>query len=257
MKNTKISFKINIATYFLILTFLLTGLIKNIILIYLIIIIHELGHVLVIRKLKYKILKVEIYPMGGITSIDKKINSKINDELKIAIAGILSQILLSLIFYLFFKNNRCSTYTYELFKNYNKTIILFNLLPIIPLDGYLLLRSLLEKVFPYHKVFYISFFISIVCILLFITINELYSLNNYLIISFLIYKMYDAYKNHKYVYNRFLTERYIYKLPYQKLKYENGNNLKLLKKDTYHYFKTNDKVYSEYHLLAKKFDKKL
>jgi len=255
MKNIKALFKIHPATYFLILTFLFTGLIKNIILIYFIIIIHELGHIFIIKLLKYKIIRVEIYPMGGVTTIDKRINTKIKHELLISIFGILFQILLGLLFLVLNHYHLISFNTYELFKSYNQTILLFNLLPIIPLDGYIFLRSLGEIIFPYKKSFYLSYIISIISIILFITYNEFYSLNNYLIISFLLYKVIIAGREFKYVYLRFLTERHLYDFPYQKVKYENKPNLALLKKDTYHYFKSQDKVYSEKVLLAKKFDK--
>ena len=255
MKNIKNLFKINSATYILILTFLLTGLIKNIILIYLIVIIHELGHFFIIKILKYKIVKIDIYPMGGVTTINKKINTKISHELIIAIFGIIFQIILGLIFLMLFKNGLISNNTYEIFNNYNKTIIFFNMLPIIPLDGYIFLRSIWELIFPYKKSFYISFIISIISIILFITYNQIYSLNNYLIISFLIYKIVTVYKDFKYEYYRFLLERYLYNFNYKNIKYENHKKLDLLKKDTYHYFKTNNTYISEKKILAKKFDK--
>ena len=255
MKSIKKLFNINLATYFLILTFLLTGLIKNIILIYLIVIIHELGHIFIIKILKYKIIKVDIYPMGGVTTVDKKINTSIKHELLISIFGILFQLLLWLIFLIIYKNDLISYNTYELFISYNKTIIFFNMLPIIPLDGYIFLRSIGELIFSYKKAFYISFIFSIIFLLIFITYNELYSLNNYLIISFLIYKIITTFKDFKYEHYRFLLERHLYNLKYNKLSYEKGNNLNLLKKDTYHYFKTKGKVSSEKKLLAKKFDK--
>lgn len=248
-------FKINSATYFLILTFLLTGLIKNIIIIYLIVVIHELGHIFIIKKLKYKIIKVEIYPMGGITSIDKKINTKIIHEILISIFGIIFQIILGSIIYILFQNNIIRESTYILFKSYNKTVMIFNLLPIVPLDGYIFLRSILEIIFPYKKTYYLSLIISIISIILFITYNEIFSLNNYLIISFLIYKIITSIKEFKYIYIRFLTERYLYDLPYQKLKYENKTNIDLLKKDTYHYFKEKDKIYSEKKVLTKMLEK--
>ncbi len=257
MKNTlnhyKMKFKINSATYFLILSFLLTGLIKNIILIYIIVITHELGHVLIIKKLKYKITKIEIYPMGGITSIDKKINTKISHELLISIFGIIFQIILFCIMFILYKNNFIRDNTYNLFNSYNKTIMIFNLLPIIPLDGYIFLRSILEYIFSYKKTYYISLIISIISIILFITYNEIFSLNNYLIISFLIYKIITSIKEFKYIYMRFLTERYLYDLPKYKFKYENKININLLKKDTYHYFKKDSRVYSEKKLLTEIF----
>lgn len=253
MKNIKVLFKINPATYILILTFLFTGLIKNIILIYLIVIFHELGHIFIIKLLGYKIEKVEIYPMGGVTVVSKKINTSIIHELLIASFGIIFQIVLALIFFAIFKANFISNNTYQLFRNYNKTIMVFNMLPIIPLDGYVFLRSLIEIILPYKRAFYFSFAISIIACIFFITYNELYSLNNYLIISFLIYKICVSFKNFKFEYLKFQLERFLNDIKYHKIKYENKRNLDLLKKDTYHYFKDENRIYSEKTLLARKF----
>lgn len=253
MKSTRVLLNINIATYFLILTFLFTGLIKNIILIYLIVIFHELGHLFIIKILKYQVLRIDIYPMGGVTKICKKINTSIKNELLISIFGIIFQIILYIMFWLLFKKNIISINTFSLFSSYNKTIMIFNMLPIIPLDGYVFFRSILELIFPYKKSFYFSLIISIISIILFITFNELYSLNNYLIISFLIYKIYLTFKEFKYENLRFLLERHLFNLKYHKIKNELKPNLDLLKKDTYHYFKQDNTYISEKKLLSKKF----
>ncbi len=254
MKNIYRLFKIAPTTYILILTFLFTGLIKNIILIYGIVIFHELGHVLVIKLLKYKIIKIEIEPMGGITKIDKPLNTKITHEILIASMGVIFQIILYFIFSFLYKKGFILTGTYELFFNYNKTILLFNLLPIIPLDGYIILKSFLEIFLAYKKAFYISLIISIIGISLFITYNQVYSLNNYLIISFLIYKIYREYKDFKFRHLKFLLERYLKDFSYRKIKYHNNKNLDYLKKNTYHYFKNKDSYISEKQLLKNKFD---
>lgn len=255
MKNIKNLFKINPATYILILSFLLTGYIKNIIIIYLIVIFHELGHIFIIKYLGYKIKRVDIYPMGAVTSVEKKLNSKISHDLVIAIFGALFQIILGFIFYFLLKFSLIRISTYNLFLTYNKTILIFNLLPIIPLDGYQLLRAINELFFSFKKSFIISFIISIIAILLFITYNSLFSLNNYLIISFLIYKMLLVLKRFRFENLKFLLERYLNDFSFSKIKYENSLNLDKLKKNTYHYFKIGKEVVSEKKILAKKFDK--
>ena len=253
MKNIKHLFNIHVSTYFLILSFLFTGLIKNIILIYFIVLFHELGHLFIIKVLGYKILRVDIYPSGGVTQIDKKINTKISHDLLIASFGILFQIILYCIFTFLYSFSFIRSSTYELFFTYNTTILLFNLLPIIPLDGYQFLRCIWEILFPFKKAFKISFVISLIAVLLFITYNHLFSLNNYLIITFLIYKIIYEYKNFKYQNYRFQLERYLNDFPYQKIKNERKVNLSLLKKDTYHYFKKGNTYVSEKKVLGKKF----
>ena len=253
MKNIWHLFNIHLSTYFLVLSFLLTGLIKNIILIYFIVLFHELGHIFIIKLLGYKILQVDIYPSGGITKIDKKINTKISHDLLISVFGIFFQIILYFAFYFLYYLSFIRSSTYDLFLTYNTIILIFNLLPIIPLDGYQLLRSIWEMFFPFKKAFNISFVISIVSILLFITYNQFFSLNNYLIISFLIYKIVYECKNFKYQSARFELERYLNELPYSKIKNEKKVDLSLLKKNTYHYFKINNTYVSEKKLLEKKY----
>ena len=253
MKNICHLFNIHFSTYLLILSFLLTGLIKNIILIYFIVIFHELGHILIIKLLGYKILRVDIYPSGGVTKIDKKINTKISHDLLIASFGVFFQILLYLIFYFLYSFSFIRSSTYELFLTYNTTILIFNLLPIIPLDGYQFLRCIWEILFPFKKAFNISFVISLIAVLLFITYNHLFFFFNYLIITFLIYKIIYEYKNFKYQNYRFQLERYLNDFPYQKIKNERKVDLSLLKKDTYHYFKKDNTYVSEKKVLGKKF----
>ena len=177
MKNILHLFNIHLSTYFLILSFLITGLIKNIILIYFIVLFHELGHLFIIKLLGYKIIKVDIYPSGGVTKIDKKINTKISHDLLIASFGILFQILLYFLFYFLYSFSYIRSSTYELFLTYNTTIFVFNLLPIIPLDGYQFLRCIWEIIFPYQKAFKISLVISVIFIFLFITYNQKFSIN--------------------------------------------------------------------------------
>ena len=253
MKNILHLFNIHLSTYFLILSFLITGLVKNIILIYFIVLFHELGHLFIIKLLGYKIIKVDIYPSGGVTKIDKKINTKISHDLLIASFGILFQILLYFLFYFLYSFSYIRSSTYELFLTYNTTIFIFNLLPIIPLDGYQFLRCIWEIIFPYQKAFKISLVISVIFIFLFITYNQIFSLNNYLVISFLVYKIITEFKNFKYQNYRFELERFLNDFPYRKIKNERKVDLSLLKKDTYHYFRKDHTYVSEKKLLEKKY----
>ena len=63
------------------------------------------------------------------------------------------------------------------------------------------------------------------------------------------------YKNFKFIYLKFLLERLINNFKFRKIKYNSKINLNYLKKDTYHYFKNKDGVYSEKKILENKFKK--
>ena len=108
-----------------ILLSILAGYIKETLIIYMIIIVHELGHYISAFILGYKIKEIRIYPFGGITYIDKKINSNLNNDLIVAISGVIMQLIL---FIMVSKINIFNTYSYNIFTMYNKAIIIFNLL---------------------------------------------------------------------------------------------------------------------------------
>lgn len=243
--------KINILTYYFLLLLFLCGFIKSGLIILFIVIFHEFGHVLFIKLFKYKIIDITIYPFGGITKIDKDVNTPTNRELLIASGGILAQFFLFLLIYFIPLNYL----TKDLLFKYNLSIMLFNALPIIPLDGSVILNSLLNKFFSYKSSYYLYIVISIIFTIFYVLFNYWFSLNNYLIVSLFIVKTYFAIKNYKYLKNRFLLERYLNKYEFKYISIKTGN-LDILKLDTYQYFKENGSVISEYKKLQQRFDNK-
>lgn len=235
-------FNISYYTYLLLLISFLCGYIKNILIIYFIIIFHEIGHILLIKLCNYKILSINIYPFGGITLIDKKINTSINKDILINLGGIFNQLLLFIILILF--KETINSFDYELIYKYNLYILIFNILPIIPLDGNNIIHLLLEKIFAYKLSYYLNFIISLIGLIIFILLNIIYNYDNYLILGLLVYNIIVYIKNFKYLYNRFLLERYINDFDYKKI---NNNTIKLndLKKEVLHYFKYNNKYLKE------------
>lgn len=247
MKIIKVNF---LTLYFLLLLFL-CGYLKIGIIIFLIVLFHELGHIFFIKLFKYKIINVTLYPFGGITKIDKDINTPLNKELLIACGGIIFQLIFLIIIYLLPIN----IITKNLLYKYNISILLFNILPIIPLDGSIIINSLLNKIFSYKVSYYLYIIISIIFSIFYLFFNYWYSLNNYLIVSLFIIKTYYAIKNYKYLKTRFLLERYLNKYEYKYISTKTGD-LDILKIDTYQYFKENNKIVSEYSKLKEMFDTK-
>lgn len=229
-------------TFYLLFILLLCGYIKVGLTILFIVLFHELGHVLVCLLFKYKIISVTIYPFGGITRVEKDINTSTNKEIILSLAGIFMHLLLIPII-------KDST-----FIKYNLSIMLFNMLPIIPLDGSNFLKAILNKFFSFKRSYTLYIIISIISILIYIVYNYKYSINNYLIISIFFYRIYKDIKNYKYIYNRFLLERYIKKYNFKYIDTRKGN-LDILKIDTYQYFKENEKIVSEAKKLQERFDK--
>ena len=233
MKNI---IKIDISTYFIILLYLISGHFKEVIILYIIIIIHELGHLFFIKLYNKNIIEIKLYPFGGITKYNSLVNHNIKQELLISLGGILNQLILIIIYNLLLKLNIINNYTYFLFNKLNISLLIFNLLPIIGLDGEKIIHLLLEIFLPFVKVNTITIIISIFTLIIFIIKSISLKINIIFVLSFLIYKIIYFIKNKKYLENKFILERYLYDIPYNKIKYIKDLNLNKMYQDTYHFF---------------------
>ena len=241
-------------TYIIVaLGLVLTGYYLDLIIYTSLILVHELGHYIVAKILNFNVIKIIIYPYGGLTKLDDLINKDINKELLVAVSGILFQLLFFFIIVILYKNNIIRSYTYNLYREYNKVLILFNFLPIYPLDGSKILKLLLEKIIPYKITNYLMIIISIITIislLIFNIFNGNYSF--IMIIIILLNYIYIYYKNLSYLYNRFLLERYLYKIKYNDTVIIKNKNC--FYKNKNHIIKNNKKYEKEDYFLYKLFD---
>lgn len=253
MKTILTKFHLNITTYLYFLVAFLCGYFKQTILIFLIVFLHECGHVITIRLCKYKIINVELYPFGGITKIDKPINSSIHKEMLISVSGIFMQLVLYVIYYYLYKFSFILDSTYQTFLLYNTTILFFNCIPMIPLDGSVFLHSLLEKICPYTKALFLYKIVSIIVFIIFCVVNYLFQFDNYFICIVLFFEFLSFLKEEKHFINRFYLERYLNKYPAKKIENHYKKDLKVLKKETEHFFYVKGAFITEKELLSEKF----
>ena len=236
----KIIFKIRIhpITYLFTLILFLMGYFNNYIIFMTIIIIHELGHILASIFLKWKIKEIIILPLGCLIKFNDLINKPLKEEFIISIMGIIFQLL----------------FTYKINPLYNNIIILFNLLPIYPLDGSKILNILLNKISNFKTSYIMTFHLSyiiIILLLIFLIIKK--DLISIIILIPLIKNIYQYYQNRYNYINKFYLERYLYKLKFKKIKII--KNIKKMKKDYSHLFNINNKYIKEEDFLRNMFDK--
>lgn len=214
MKNL---FKINIFTYLLLILSFLSGYYKEIFIIFLILIVHEFGHFFLMKLYNIKVNKIIIYPYGGMIKSDILINTNSFKILIISIGGILSQIILFLLICLLNTIGLINDSIYTIFNYSNISIIIFNLLPIYPLDGYKILNSILEIFISFKNSLIISLIVNVICLISFIIYLYLYKINNYVIVIFLLTTLFKYLNDIKYIFNKFYIERIIYKIEYKGL----------------------------------------
>jgi len=126
--------------------------IVSIILIFLCVIIHEFAHSLVARKYGVKIKDIILLPIGGVSEMEE-LPSQPKQEINVALAGPLTSIVLSLIFFFAYrllfpeaKAVNISIFQGNLLLNLfaiNLMLAIFNLIPAFPMDGGRVLRGIL------------------------------------------------------------------------------------------------------------------
>ena len=240
-------------TYILIaLGFILTGYFHNLIVFTSIILIHELGHYTLAKINHFKIEKIIIYPYGGLVKINNLLNTSINKELTIAISGIIFQTIYYLLIVLLYNQGIIREYIFNLFTTYNTSILLFNILPIHPLDGSKILNLLLSKIIPFNLANKLNIIVSIITLIIILLVNY-YNFNYTLILTLgiIIYNLIKYYRQLKYILNKFLLERYIYKITYDKTK--KINKINHMYKEKYHILKDKNNYITEKQALSNKF----
>ena len=186
---------------------------------------HEFGHYFVSKIFKWNIDKIYLYPFGGLIKYNEKIDKPFKEEFIISISGIISQSIIYFIFLFLYKNYIINHYFFNIIRNYNYSILLFNIIPIIPLDGSKVLNIILNKIFDFRRSYILLNIISIILLIIFIFNSNMSLL---IVILFLIYKIYLNLKDRSIIFKRFILEKYLYD-DYNKINYI--NNIKNMKRN--------------------------
>lgn len=190
---------------------------KDFLIYFFIIFIHEAGHAITGVLLGWKLKSISIYPFGGYTKFDEDINRPIKEEMLILLMGPFVQMLTCGLMLLLFPHLSFGS----LFLQYNLSILLFNLIPIYPLDGGRIVNLLFNKFFSFLKSFDLSLWLSVFLLFLFIGFSIQYKLliNFISVLCFLSVLVYKEYRNKKYYFTKFKLERLLKNYSFFKIKY--------------------------------------
>lgn len=147
------------------------------------IILHELSHLFMAKLFGQQITSLTLTALGGIVEIKiRKISA-----FKLLIIQC-SGILMNLVIY--FLVSKLPAFSYQdIIVNFNLILILFNILPIYPLDGHLILKTLISSFCSFSKEFFITSLVSWLGIICFTFYSiKIMSLALIIISVFLIHK---------------------------------------------------------------------
>ena len=130
---------------------IVTGYFVELITLFAIVFVHELGHVAAARGLGWNVLEVKLLPFGGVAEVEEAGSLPSKEEAIVAIAGPLQNLWMGILAWSFGQlgvwNGDWSDYVWRA----NLMIGLFNLLPILPLDGGKLMQAALSQTLAFHQ----------------------------------------------------------------------------------------------------------
>ncbi|MFD1736039.1 M50 family metallopeptidase [Bacillus salitolerans] len=190
---------------------IITAHFTELLIVFMTVLIHELGHACMAQFFHWRIKKIQLLPFGGVVELDEHGNRPLKEELLVILAGPFQHIWMIGVAFLFVKLQIISAPIFELFIYHNLIILCFNLLPVWPLDGGKLLFLLYSLRMPFtkaHRSMMITSISVILVIIMFTFLFEPYHFNLWIIVLFLLVSLYTEWKQRSFVYVRFLMERY-------------------------------------------------
>jgi stage IV sporulation protein FB len=191
----------------------ITGHFLEIITIFGIVLIHELGHAAAAKHFGWRLREVQLTPFGGVAVTDEDGSIPAKEEAVVAMAGpAMNAVMIAFAYALEAAGIWTQAWT-AYFVQANATILLFNLVPVLPLDGGKLLRVSLGYVLPYYKTLKLTAFWSMLVsgVLVGVALSRLgaggMELNLLMIGAFLMYANGYEWKTVPYRFFRFLLGR--------------------------------------------------
>ncbi|MCU9614005.1 M50 family metallopeptidase [Caldibacillus lycopersici] len=194
---------------------ILTARFKELLIVFAIVFIHELGHAMASSFFSWRLKRIMLLPFGGVAEVDEHGNRPLKEEFIVVIAGPLQHLWIPIFAYILYYYGLISEPVYQYCIEYNWMILLFNCLPILPLDGGKLVYLFFANYCPFIKALKLAIITSFIFLLLYccmIVILFPFHLNGWFMALFLMITLYKEWKNRPYIFMRFLLDRYAGKM---------------------------------------------
>lgn len=189
----------------------LTGTFVQFFILFSIVIFHEFGHYIMAKIFKWRVQRIMFWVFGGVMETEEHANKPVKEDVLVTLAGPFQHLIIYGLLYLCAAGNYLPEIYIEEIAMYNTTILLFNLLPVWPLDGGKLLYCLFTMIFPYQKGYYAVILWSMftcICLLGIQFVFFSFNLSFFLLMAFLFMENLKEWKRRFFVFMRFLLQRY-------------------------------------------------
>jgi stage IV sporulation protein FB len=131
---------------------IVTGMWRDTLVLFLLVLLHELGHAAIANHLGYEVEEVSLLPFGGVAKLSLgSLGFVPAHEALIAVAGPLVNLALAVLAWCLYIVGLWSEAFYHSVVQLNLWIVVFNLLPGLPLDGGRVLRAARSRVVGYEE----------------------------------------------------------------------------------------------------------
>lgn len=146
---------------------ILTGTFIQLFIILFIVLFHELGHYIAATYFNWRIQYIMLWIFGGVMKTDESTEPAMREEIIVTLAGPFQHGILFIILQVISFFTMIPESIIEQVHYYNIVILLFNLIPIYPLDGGKVLLLLQSSIRPYYTALKSTYLLSILfcCIL--------------------------------------------------------------------------------------------
>ena len=202
------SFKVSIWWYVFFILSMLADNLKTWLMLFVMLLIHEAGHIAAAKKLGYQISKLTIYPFGCGAEIEHIDHGSTFEEVIIILCGIGMHLFYPACFALMHRAGLISSAYQNYLTHLNASVMLFNLLPVYPLDGGRLLYCIMQSYGSYRKGRTMTLIVSMAVLLL--AVAEMRNIGALMAFSFLFIQLLLCGLDKKKDYHDFMLYRYMY-----------------------------------------------
>ncbi|QQK77086.1 M50 family metallopeptidase [Salicibibacter cibarius] len=211
MINLLLLVRVHPLFWFVVALGIATGYFRELLMLFVIVCCHELGHAVAAKYFGWRLRKIELLPFGGVAETEEYGNRPYREELIVILAGPFQHLILMAFSWVavglfpFW-----TTGDHEIFLFHNSALLFFNLLPLWPLDGGKLLQLITSKFLPFREAqtWALRFSLGFLMIVVLITaISYPMHLQWWVILAFLSVCHYLEWRQQPYGYLRFLLER--------------------------------------------------
>jgi stage IV sporulation protein FB len=188
---------------------LLLGKFWEVITLFVIVLIHEIGHVAVARELGWTVTEVELLPFGGVATMEEAYAADPLDEIVVALAGPFLNVVMIAVSLVCWHVGIWTDEWARFFLAGNVAVAGFNLLPIWPLDGGRIVQAILCWYMPYRRAAIASLALSAMLASLMLGLSVLALQTNVAVVAvYLLAVNIQAFLRFPYQFIRFLMEKY-------------------------------------------------